>query len=232
MPIEPIKKNNVSEEVFEQLKALIYSGEWKPGEKIQSENDLAKTFHVSRVSIRAALNRLNGLGLVVSKQGEGTFVGEVSVENCMNTLLPILMMDHSQLLDVYEFRKIIDVGSAKLAALNATQADIQALSENVQKMRELRDACDIPEFARLDVEFHTLLAEATQNPVMVKVYTIIQEVLLTEQTKQHRLFGPSGGLIFHPLVLEAVKKRDGLEAARVMEEHLDKSIQKLKESWK
>ena len=232
MPIEPIKKSNVSEEVFEQLKALIYSGEWKPGEKIQSENDLAKTFHVSRVSIRAALNRLNGLGLVVSKQGEGTFVGEVSIENCMNSLLPMLLMDRSQLLDVYEFRKIIDVGSAKLAALNATEADIQALSENVQKMQELQDACDIPEFARLDVEFHTLLAAATQNSVMVKVYAIIQEVLLTEQTKQHRLFGPSGGLIFHPLVLEAVKKGDGVEAARVMEEHLDKSIQKLKESWK
>lgn len=54
MPIEPIKKSNVSEEVFEQMKALISTGEWKAGEKIQSENDLAKTFHVSRVSIRAA----------------------------------------------------------------------------------------------------------------------------------------------------------------------------------
>ena len=64
MPIEPIKKSNVSEEVFEQMKTLISTGEWKAGEKIQSENDLAKTFGVSRVSIRAALGRLNALGLV------------------------------------------------------------------------------------------------------------------------------------------------------------------------
>lgn len=49
MPIEPIKKSNVSEEVFEQMKTLISTGEWKAGEKIQSENDLAKTFGVSRV---------------------------------------------------------------------------------------------------------------------------------------------------------------------------------------
>lgn len=104
MPIEPIKKSNVSEEVFEQMKTLISTGEWKAGEKIQSENDLAKTFGVSRVSIRAALGRLNALGLVVSKQGEGTFVGEATIETCMNSLLPMLIIDHTQLMDVYEFR--------------------------------------------------------------------------------------------------------------------------------
>ena len=106
MPIEPIKKSNVSEEVFEQMKTLISTGEWKAGEKIQSENDLAKTFGVSRVSIRAALGRLNALGLVVSKQGEGTFVGEATIETCMNSLLPMLIIDHTQLMDVYEFRRI------------------------------------------------------------------------------------------------------------------------------
>lgn len=228
MPIEPIRRSNVSDEVFEQLKHLISSGEWKPGEKIQSENDLAKTFHVSRVSIRAALNRLSALGLVVSRQGEGTFVGEVTAESCMSSLLPMLVMDRDQLLDVYEFRRIIDVGSAKLAALNADETDVNALEENVRAMQSAEYG--VQEFARLDVDFHFLLAKASKNSVMLKVYSIIMEILLTEQTKQHRLFGPSGGLKYHPLILDAVKKRDGMEAARVMELHLEQSIQKLRQA--
>lgn len=229
MPIEPIKKSNVSEEVFEQMKALISTGEWKAGEKIQSENDLAKTFHVSRVSIRAALGRLNALGLVVSKQGEGTFVGEATIETCMNSLLPMLIIDHTQLMDVYEFRRIVDVGSARLAAQNADSDDLEALEQNLKDMDNAnRDAA---ECARLDVEFHFLLAKATKNSVMVKVYTVIKEILLTEQTKQHTMFGPSGGQIYHPLIFKAVKDRDGEQAARIMEEHLDKSIQKLKAAW-
>ena len=134
MPIEPIKKSNVSEEVFEQMKTLISTGEWKAGEKIQSENDLAKTFGVSRVSIRAALGRLNALGLVVSKQGEGTFVGEATIETCMNSLLPMLIIDHTQLMDVYEFRRIVDVGSARLAAQNADSDDLEALEKNLKDM--------------------------------------------------------------------------------------------------
>ena len=225
MPIEPIKKSNVSEEVFEQMKTLISTGEWKAGEKIQSENDLAKTFGVSRVSIRAALGRLNALGLVVSKQGEGTFVGEATIETCMNSLLPMLIIDHTQLMDVYEFRRIVDVGSARLAAQNADSDDLEALEKNLKDMDNAnRHAA---EFARLDVEFHFLLA----NSVMLKVYTVIKEILLTEQTKQHTMFGPSGGQIYHPLIFKAVKDRNGEEAARIMEEHLDKSIQKLKAAW-
>ena len=227
MPIEPIKKSNVSEEVFEQMKTLISTGEWKAGEKIQSENDLAKTFGVSRVSIRAALGRLNALGLVVSKQG--TFVGEPTIETCMNSLLPMLIIDHTQLMDVYEFRRIVDVGSARLAAQNADSDDLEALEKNLKDMDNAnRHAA---EFARLDVEFHFLLAKSTKNSVMLKVYTVIKEILLTEQTKQHTMFGPSGGQIYHPLIFKAVKDRNGEEAARIMEEHLDKSIQKLKAAW-
>ena len=71
----------------------------------------------------------------------------------------------------------------------------------------------------------------TKNSVMVKVYTVIKEILLTEQTKQHTMFGPSGGQIYHPLIFKAVKDRDGEQAARIMEEHLNKSIQKLKAAW-
>ena len=222
MPIEPIKKSNVSEEVFEQMKTLISTGEWKAGEKIQSENDLAKTFGVSRVSIRAALGRLNALGLVVSKQGEGTFVGEATIETCMNSLLPMLIIDHTQLMDVYEFRRIVDVGSARLAAQNADSDDLEALEKNLKDMDNAN---------RHAAEFHFLLAKSTKNSVMLKVYTVIKEILLTEQTKQHTMFGPSGGQIYHPLIFKAVKDRNGEEAARIMEEHLDKSIQKLKAAW-
>lgn len=156
-------------------------------------------------------------------------MGEATIETCMNSLLPMLIIDHTQLMDVYEFRRIVDVGSARLAAQNADSDDLEALEKNLKDMDNAnRHAA---EFARLDVEFHFLLAKSTKNSVMLKVYTVIKEILLTEQTKQHTMFGPSGGQIYHPLIFKAVKDRNGEEAARIMEEHLDKSIQKLKAAW-
>ena len=228
MPIEPIKKSNVSEEVFEQIKALISSGEWGPGEKVPSENELAKMFQVSRITIRSALSRLGAFGMVISKQGEGTFVGRLNPQAYMDNLLPMLLVDREQLLEVYEFRRIIDVGSAKMAAQNADERDIREMEENIEAMRETQYG--VQRFAELDVEFHYLLAKATKNAIMQKVYTVIKEILLAEQTKQHTLFGPSGGLKYHPLVLEAVKARDGEEAGRIMERHLTQSIENLKKS--
>ena len=74
MGIKPIQRVHVGEQVFEQLKKLLIQGEWKQGEKIPSENELADMFGVSRITIRQALQKLSTLGLKMCIRDRSIFV--------------------------------------------------------------------------------------------------------------------------------------------------------------
>ena len=69
----PIRPKRISDEIVNQLKSLIFNGKLKPGEKIPPERELAKSLNVSRVSLREALNTLQGMGLIEIQQGNSWF---------------------------------------------------------------------------------------------------------------------------------------------------------------
>jgi len=72
--LKPIKPKRISDQVFDQLRELIFRGEFKSGEKILTERELAEAFGVSRTSVRDAINKLVVMGLLEQRQGQGTFV--------------------------------------------------------------------------------------------------------------------------------------------------------------
>ncbi|MGE5677965.1 MAG: FadR/GntR family transcriptional regulator [Pseudomonadota bacterium] len=223
MPIKQIKKKNISAEVFEQIKDNIISGEWKPGDKIPSENELGNLFGVSRVSIRSAIQRLCVLGLLTTRHGEGTFVSELSPDMHMNSLIPMLALDKTQVIEVLEFRRIIEIESVKLAAQRAQEEDIKELEEIVRMMKE--NAYDPKKFAEEDSFFHETLVKSSKNTILYKVNTIIRDILLSHQIKIQEIMGPSLALMYHPAILEAVKKGDSELAAKLMAEHIQTTIE-------
>lgn len=222
MPIKQIKKKNISAEVFEQIKDNIISGEWKPGDKIPSENELGILFGVSRVSIRSAIQRLCVLGLLTTRHGEGTFISELSPDMHMNSLIPLLALDKTQLIEVLEFRRIIEIESVKLAAQRAQEEDVKELEDIVRIMKE--NAYDPNKFAEEDSLFHETLVKSSKNSILYKVNTIIRDILLSQQIKIQKIMGPSLALIYHPAILEAVKKGDAELAGKLMAEHIQTTI--------
>ena len=74
MENDRIKRISVSEEIFNILHKKIISGEYSPGDKLPSQDKLAEQYHVSRNTIREAINKLTVMGLLSSKQGVGTVV--------------------------------------------------------------------------------------------------------------------------------------------------------------
>ncbi len=74
IPLKPIKPKRISDQVFDQLRELIFRGTLKPGEKLMTERKLALAMKVSRTTIRDAIQRLAAMGLIVQKQGQGTVV--------------------------------------------------------------------------------------------------------------------------------------------------------------
>ena len=74
MPFAPIRKQQISDLVFEQLRESIYRGELKIGDRLPSERDLAEVMGVSRSSVRKAISRLVDMGYVENRQSQGTYV--------------------------------------------------------------------------------------------------------------------------------------------------------------
>ncbi len=226
MALNQIPKRSVSDEVLEQMKDQIISGEWVPGKKIPGEHDLTALFGVSRVSVREAIHRLVGMGILNVRRGEGTFVSEILPGDYFSSLLPVLMIERDDLADILEFRAAVEVKSADLAARRATSDDIRRLEEIIDRMRSKQG--DHPEFAREDLNFHTALALASHNSVILKVNAIIHDMLKLAMERIVEVSGFEGGLYYHGQILEAIKRKDSKMAVKMMEEHIAATIERMR----
>lgn len=221
MPVQSIERHNVSEMAFEQIKDMISSGEWKPGDKIPAETELAETMGVSRVSIRAALQKLSSLGLIERKQGRGTIVCDLSNGQQINGLVPMLVLMPPTIQAMHEYRMILECGAVELAAVRCDDDIIRRLEENLAEMERLNAADE--DCASVDVDFHNIIAEATQNPLIVKTQQVMRDSFLECMRTYKRLTDVRAGFYYHRNLIEALRNRDAFGARKIMEEHLRKN---------
>ncbi|MCD6397239.1 MAG: FadR family transcriptional regulator, partial [Spirochaetaceae bacterium] len=124
--IEPIKKRRLSEEVLRKLQSMIIDGTYKTGDQLPSERELSELFQVSRASVREALRVLGTLGFLDSRVGigGGTFVKKISIDALLNPFSEILGNEKELIIEMFEFRRILETEIARLAALRRTEEDL------------------------------------------------------------------------------------------------------------
>ena len=223
------KRTTVSEIIFEDLKERIVAGEWKPGERIPSENKLCELTGASRVSVRAAIQKLSSLGLVESKQGGGTFVCALSGEQHLNSVIPYFALSQPDRTSMFEFRRIVEVEGAALAALRADAKQIAAMHEATEKMASATTPDDI---TRYDLEFHYLIMQASRNSILVKVFEVLRDTYFALLHDNVTHLGASGAP-YHHMITAAIESRDADLARLLMEKHLSnvlRSVSALQES--
>ena len=209
MSIQPIKRQNVSELVFNQMQDMIVSGEWAPGSKISSENELAAQMGVSRVTIRSAIQKLSSLGLVESRHGEGTYVCKLDGTQCFNSILPMIVLSKVDREALHEFRTIIESACAMLAAqrINPEQlAELRKINEDMATNRDDPEAA-----AGFDMAFHKGIANATGNPYIIQVFDILETIFIRSLVENIHHMGAS---------CDALELRDGELAQKRMQDHL------------
>jgi GntR family transcriptional repressor for pyruvate dehydrogenase complex len=221
-----VQRAGVKNQVFEQLRNQILERKWPPSAKLPSENALAVALGVSRVSIREALHMLASLGLLETRHGGGTYVREYSGELLFSPLLPMLALDTLDILHVLEYRKIMEKGIMSLVVKRAGQAEIEELEYAFRTMEEHRN--DAHAFAQADLSFHLALAKATGNPVVIKVNAVITDILKVSMYGIVDSLGTRDGLYYHRRILDAINAQDGPLAESLMEEHVERTIQRLK----
>ncbi len=219
MPIKKVERQSVSEQVFEQLKEQILNNEWKKGEKIPSENELAALLGVSRVTVRNALQKLTSLGLIETRFGEGSFITDALPGISMNSLIPIAYLKENSLQEILEYRRVLEGNVAELATKKASAEDVAKLEEAYLAMDKVKD--DLEQFSKADLNFHLLLANTTKNSLIIQTFYIFSDVLNRAFSQIVSKRGNSAGIYYHKLLLEAVKSGNSLDAKRIMDEHME-----------
>ena len=228
-PIKTIKSEKIHEQVYEQLKTLLLDGHWQPGEKIPSEAELCRLTGVSRVSVRAALKSLIAQGFLVSRQGEGTFVVDISVDMNMDLLVPIIGLDKKSIIEVLEFRKILEVGLIPLLFKNLSEDDLAYLEENVEALEQTAEQ-DIETITELDLAFHKKLCLISGNSLIIKVNQILSDLFRKSMEDVVVALGNQTGRVYHRNIFEAMRRADQDQTAALLKEHIENTIDSINQA--
>ncbi len=162
-------KRSLVDAAIEQLRSQLADGTWPVGARIPTEHELAERLQVGRNTVREAIRVLVHAGMLVSRQGEGTFVRSSS-----DPASVLRGVQRSGVRDVLEVRAALETEAARLAALRHTPADIVRMRAVLAREAEIIAAH--PERAgreatvEHDLEFHTAVVEAANNPALTEVY--------------------------------------------------------------
>lgn len=159
-PLVPLNKTRLHEEIVEQLKDRIIRGDFAPDSKLSPERELAEQLQVNRTTVREALHKLEGLGLIEIKHGNGIFVKDWRDSGSLELAKHILFMDGQLNLGVLknlmDLRRLLVPEISYFAAQNRSEADLADL-ERIALQSE-----DLPLEER-DWRVHNIIARASGN---------------------------------------------------------------------
>jgi len=212
-----IEKRNITNQVVEFLRENIKKGIWVPGQKINSENELTEMLGVSRASIRFAIQHLIAVGVLESHQGKGTYVRELPINEIEEKMGMIYV--NSEITQLIEFRRIVEVGACRLAAERLTTENINNLQNYLDGMIQNEFNSDI--FIKNDMAFHAEILEATENRLIVKSMEFVREQIEKQHRRFNTVIGVKTAIEYHAAILEAFRNRDAASSAKTMAKHLD-----------
>ncbi|MFC9331002.1 FadR/GntR family transcriptional regulator [Kitasatospora sp. NPDC057015] len=154
----------VTDEAIDKIKAMIVSGELRPGERLPKEADLAERLGLSRSSLREAVKALSLIRVLDVRQGDGTYVTSLEPTLLLDALgFVVEFHQDDTVLDFLEVRRILEPAATAMAAQRMSDAQIDALREVLDR---LPDEPGLDELIANDLEFHQRIAAGAGNTVL------------------------------------------------------------------
>jgi GntR family transcriptional repressor for pyruvate dehydrogenase complex len=172
-----VKQPKISDIIMQQLESMILEGSFTPGQKLPPERELATRFEVSRPSLREAIQKLIARGILYSRHGGGTYVSDQIGSSFADPLHDLLSAHDEFLYDQLEFRDALESLSAYYAAHRSTDADKARLSQCFHQLEEANQQQDFALEAKLDAEFHMIIAESAHNVVLLHTLRSLFSIL-------------------------------------------------------
>lgn len=219
-----IKPAKLSDRIVEQLENMLLEGSLTPGQKLLPERELAEQFAVSRPSLREAMQKLEAKGLVIRRQGGGTYVCESLTVGLTDPLFELIARSAESQFDLLEFRHALEGICAYYAALRGTEADFEHIKRCYADVRTTQNG-DLEAEARAVGQFYLSIAEASHNLVFLHLVRglipLVEKNIRMNLEKLRRKEGLVEQLNIHrKRLMEAVLQREPEQARQVSNSHL------------
>ncbi|MEY8118547.1 FadR/GntR family transcriptional regulator [Falsihalocynthiibacter sp. BN13B15] len=218
----PVRDRTLSDRAYERIVSMIVLGEFAVGVKLPTEHVLSESLEVSRPVLRQALKQLREDGLIVSRQGSGSYV-QRRPDGSVLDFAPVGSIADIQ--RTFEFRAAIEGEAAFLAANRRTDRDLQKLQTAYDELDRCVQANELGVDA--DEAFHAAICESADNQYFTSARNSMKANILTGMnlTRNLSLTMPASRLELvqgeHLAILKAIKVSDAEAARLAMRVHVE-----------
>jgi GntR family transcriptional regulator, transcriptional repressor for pyruvate dehydrogenase complex len=211
--------------VTRQLEKMLLDDGLTEGDAIPPTGELAARFNVSRTVVREALAELTGRGLLKRQQGREGTVALPGGEHLRHVFQSRVGAEQVSFAELQDFREVLEVGAARMAARHASLGDVARLSD---LLHEMRGAEDDEAMLQVDVEFHRAIAYAA-NPLFGLVHDGLTPLLMESRLKVWAAYIAHGGALDlaisrHVDLRDRIADRDEAGAEAAMLHDLDDNL--------
>ncbi|MFC4259015.1 FadR/GntR family transcriptional regulator [Marinobacter lacisalsi] len=217
-----IRRGSLVDTAIESLRSAIQDGQWPVGERLPVEAELAEALGVSRNTVREAVRVLAHVGMLETRQGDGTYVR--SIRDPGESLRRVA---RSRLQDQLEVRIMLETEAASLAARRRTEEDLRRMTAALDD--RARSGDDLTARVHHDERFHHALVEAAHNPPLLEMYRYFaQSVAETIERTETDAELPEPSQEDHELLLAAIRQQNADRATIQARALLEPSLGALK----
>ncbi|WP_417545632.1 FadR/GntR family transcriptional regulator [Marinobacter sp.] len=220
--LKRIQKGSLVETAIESLRHAIETEQWPVGGKLPVESELSEALGVSRNTVREAVRVLAHVGMLETRQGDGTYVR--ATRDAGETLKRIA---RTQLTDQLEVRIMLETEAAKLAAQRRTEQDLRTMTMALDARGKAE--ADLAARIRHDEAFHHALVAASHNSALAELYDYFSHAITqTIERTENDADLPEPSQEDHELLLAAVRRQDSVKAEKLAGDLLAPSLKALR----
>ena len=213
------ENSDVQKEIISKIRDLINYKNLEPGDKLPSERMLSEKFEVSRSNVREAIQKLEFYGLLKSIPQSGTFVANIGVIAMNGMIEDILRLDEPDFKSLVETRILLELKTARLAALRRSEEDLANMEKALNAYRD--KVLNGEDAVQEDLLFHLAIAKASGNSTMNTFMLIITPEIITNFRKHHVCDANMSkrGITDHQAIFNAIKEQNPQLAKQKMKDH-------------
>jgi len=224
-----LSTSTLVDDVAEEIRQMILTGEIEPGEFLPTRKELAAEFGVGLSTVQEAIQALSAVGMLASRAGKGTWVREDALDVLIHPEAVRTRLGKLNARKVYEARGVIEIALTEMAAERATREDIDRIWRALERMKAR--VGDTEAFVDADLDFHLAVARASKNELLEQFYHLSRKLLV--EVIQEMVSLPSvkeDSIPYQRAIVESIESKDPELARRAAEEHMD-YVDDLLDKW-
>ncbi|QHT61598.1 FadR family transcriptional regulator [Paenibacillus lycopersici] len=212
--LNKLNRISLSDQAYGEMERMIADGTWPLGARIPSEPELMAQLGVSRNTLREATRAMVHVGMLETKQGDGTFVAATSE---LNAILQ-KRMQRSSVLETLEVRHALDRQAASLACSNRTEQDLERIRHaNAACIAAFR-AQNLEAFVSADWQLHQAIVAASHNALLLDIYTSLFEEIQVSIASTTEF--SNDAITGHPGLVAAISNRNAAAAEQEVDAYI------------